>query len=817
MIIANVKSRCALATLPILAGLLIQAAGVQAAGTAPVKQVVTSYFGWEVDKTTEGRVCTVESGHECQAGRPSSKPGGFEYSESVAGGGPNGNIYVADRGNRRVQELEPGGTFVLMFGRKVNKKGGGLCTKAEESECQGGEEGAAAGQFGSSMSVTVDPANGNLYVAETVISGGRFGSRVQEFTASGVFVREIGKEVNETAHLNNETANENLCPVKVGDKCKGPALREPGTPYEWGSVHGAFNFPSNNIANLLAVGGNKVLYVGDEKRVQEFETATGAWIGGQIPLPGTVKAIATDQTGDVYLTEGETSSIREFDPAGKEITTLHVPGGASILAIARDSAGRIAVSENASGTPRGSLYDIVGTILHLSTEFASRDSEHLAFDSKRDLYAAVSGGTSLDPAKHEVIAYKPVPVGELVIGASVCVPGSDIGTDATLDCTLNGEVDPWGVKETEVWFQWGRTPALGEETHPKQPTANTLSEGEEEPPVRVSAAITGVRPNEPLYDRLAGEDHNVKAPELLSSPTSEFTTPSVPPRVVGEPIVSFIKPSSAVMFGHLNPENTLTSYAFQSAPAAICKSFEESCTGILEAKALTSPVYSQIGVAQEVTGLQPSTRYRYRLSAINGKLEKAVNLPEGEGEFETAPARAVQAETGGANMMTTTSAVVYGSVNPDGQASTYTFEMGVYNGAATRYGILFSGPAGAGAEPVAEYLAVTGLQPGTTYAYRIAIHFGDGSMPGSSATGATRTFTTEGLPAVLVGPASLSMLSVPPIAFPKEPAKVTPKKLTRAQQLANALKACKKQRKKQRASCERTAHKKYPTNNKKKK
>ena len=79
-------------------------------------------------------------------------------------------------------------------------------------------------------SLTVDPESGNVYVSEVVygeISGNRsLGERVQEFTLDGQFVLEIGKEVNETAHKNGETVNENRCPVKAGDLCKGPEQRK---------------------------------------------------------------------------------------------------------------------------------------------------------------------------------------------------------------------------------------------------------------------------------------------------------------------------------------------------------------------------------------------------------------------------------------------------------------------------------------------------------------------------------------------------------------------------------------------------------------
>jgi hypothetical protein len=60
------------------------------AAEAPVKEVLKSRFGWEVDKTTKANVCTVSSGDECQPGAPSDQPGGFQYPVGVAVGTVSG-------------------------------------------------------------------------------------------------------------------------------------------------------------------------------------------------------------------------------------------------------------------------------------------------------------------------------------------------------------------------------------------------------------------------------------------------------------------------------------------------------------------------------------------------------------------------------------------------------------------------------------------------------------------------------------------------------------------------------------------------------
>jgi hypothetical protein len=216
------------------------------------------------------------------------------------------------------------------------------------------------------------------------------------------------------------------------------------------------------------------------------------------------------------------------------------------------------------------------------------------------------------------------------------------------------------------------------------------------------------------------------------------------------------------MFGELNLENANTEYFFEygACPALA------SCANVQSTPDEVSSVYGKIGATLEATGLQPDTVYRYRLCAEsenNAKTEKLVSIGP-EGAFTTASAPIVNAQTGPASAVGATSAVVSGAVSPDGQPATYTFELGVYNGASTQYGIVFSGSAGASTVLVEESHVLTGLQPGTTYAYRITIHSGYGES-----VGAPLTFTTEGLPAVLAVPAPLGQLPIPNIAFPSQP------------------------------------------------
>ena len=775
----------------------------------------------------------------------------FSRPESVAVA-PGGNIYVGDRSNNRVQELTPSGTFVLMFGREVNatkttavkSKGGtpsqaeieeeNVCTAASGETCKSGVEGSGAEQFAEPFSVAVDPGSGDVYVEEVALRN----HRVDKYTGQGRFVWMIGKEVDQTkteavkakggTPSPTEIEEENICTAASKDACQGGAETPPGS-----TGHRAFK--SLNLAgNLLAVGSapDRTLYVGDQGRVQEIEP-DGTW-KGEVSLAGIstnpeslVVALAVDEAGNVYLADRESAVahpdvIREFDQNGVEVNDGHYPLiveprqpglHVGIAGVALDSEGHLAVTAAEHGVdpvgPFGELFDSVSG--RLITEFTlPTNVTGITFNEAGDLYAPVG------KVPGEVIEYEPLPVAEVIATSLSCVAGEEHETDVTLACALEGEVNPWGVSETKVWFQWGRTETLSSETA-KQPV------GDGEVLVPVSSQLS-VRPGEgAFYFRLLGEDHNVRSPEKVFSDPVHFATPITAPRIAKVPSASFVSLSSVVLFDELNPENANTEYFFEYGREGALASCphgvrSESCAGVSTTPPGSSKAYGKIATTVSVTGLQPGASYEYRLSAISENTAKTEKLSamSGEGTFTTGSTPNQGAATGPAGAVGTTSAIVSGTVSPDGRPASYAFELGAYEGAQTRYGIVFSGTVGASGGAVEEAFALTGLQPDTTYAYRISIS--SGYVKGTSRTvyGQGMTFTTA---AVAAAPLAmpLALLPVPAIAFPKEPVRRPVKKLSRAQRLARALEACKHKPKSRRAACRRSAHKKYPVAKAKKK
>src|SRR6202167_2330821 len=725
-----------------------------------------------------------------------------------------GDVYIADKGHHRVQILSATGAFVAMFGREVDMNGGNICTAVSHDTCQAGVEGPAAGQLSSPDSVAVDQSSGDVWVSEYVFANGEYGLRVQEFTAEGVFVREIGREVNHTTK-GNVCSEEEV--EKDGVECGGPAQEVPGS-----KENGAFNFENNG--GLLAVGGTEdLLYVGDEGRVQEVD-ATGKWVG-EIPLasipaePGSrVQSLALDQeTSDVYLVYGAANVVQEVNAEGDVFASIPVSGKegreATVLALALDAAGRLAVaarvSEGIVNHRFGVVYDAASG--RLTSEFAiaipnGSSVNGVAFGGGGGLYVNVYNFLG----EGEVLAYTAQPIGELTVAPAVCAPGAVNDTSVSFACTLNGEVNPEGVAGTEALFEWGTTALLGQRTP-----------GEKVEAPRAVSAVVSVPPNATVHYQLAGTDQNALAPEGFSSEQASASTEPVPPTIAGIPRASFLSSSSAVLFGEVDPENTSTTYEFQYAlactPGGSCLPIGQAAD-MVATESVQSSQYGRVGTSVEVSGLAPGTTYRYQLAAKNEDGETALNETGGatlpEGTFTTAPAPAPSVSSGAAGGIGVSTATISGSVDPDGAPTSYSFELGVYEGASTQFGVVSSGSAGAGTVPVQETLGLSGLQPDGTYAFRVAIRSGYIDNSERTLHSAPVVFTTGGLPSVLALPAIPGLLPIPAIAFPTEAPGVSTtitKTLTRAQKLAAALKTCKKdyKAKSKRAKCEKTAHKAY--------
>ncbi len=190
-----------------------------------------------------------------------------------------------------------------------------------------------------------------------------------------------------------------------------------------------------------------------------------------------------------------------------------------------------------------------------------------------------------------------------------------------------------------------------------------------------------------------------------------------------------ITETEATLKGTINPSGQATSYFFQyGTTATYGTDTTEQSAG---ADGTGHAVSASIGA------LTPGVLYHYRLVATFASGQSSIQ--GADRTFTTlTPAGAPTATTGQASAITETGATIAGTVNPGGQATTYSFQYGL----TTAYGL--STPelsAGADRSAHAVMAPLTELAPGTIYHYELIAHNTSGP-----AAGVDHTFTTASPP-----------------------------------------------------------------------
>ncbi len=250
----------------------------------------------------------------------------------------DGNIYVADSQNHRVQMLSPEGSFLREWG----------------------VEGSAPGQFKEPWGVAISP-EGAVYVADT------WNHRVQVFDAQGEFQDTWG------------TFNEVSSPMGSGDSLYGPrdvVFDDEGYLYltDTGNKRVVKYDQAGNMINAvggagagpgqfqepvgLAFDADGMLYVADtwNQRIQVFtkdlefvrEWPVNAWLGMSVV---NKPYLAADGEGRIYATDPEGYRVIQFDRQGEvqrvwgqlgsDLSAMNLPTG-----IAVDAQGRVLVTDS---------------------------------------------------------------------------------------------------------------------------------------------------------------------------------------------------------------------------------------------------------------------------------------------------------------------------------------------------------------------------------------------------------------------------------------------------------------------------------------
>src|SRR5437763_7829381 len=205
--------------------------------------------------------------------------------------------------------------------------------------------------------------------------------------------------------------------------------------------------------------------------------------------------------------------------------------------------------------------------------------------------------------------------------------------------------------------------------------------------------------------------------------------------------VKAVTATSATLTGTVNPEGEATTYYFQYGTSTAYGSTTPSPAANAGSGTMN------VNVSAAAGSLTPNITYHYRLVATNA----SGTSTGADHTFKTNAAppipRAPAVSTGGVKAVTATSATLTGTVNPEGEATTYYFQYGT----STAYGSTTPSPAanaGSGTMNVNVSAAAGSLTPNITYHYRLVATNASGTS-----TGADHTFKTTAAAATPRAPA----------------------------------------------------------------
>lgn len=203
----------------------------------------------------------------------------------------------------------------------------------------------------------------------------------------------------------------------------------------------------------------------------------------------------------------------------------------------------------------------------------------------------------------------------------------------------------------------------------------------------------------------------------------KYGAPGLAPTVTTNPATS-VTSDSAQLNGTVNPNGKSTTYYF-----------EYGTTKSYGSHTVTSNAGSgtnNVSVSATITGLSPNTIYHYRIVATNNG---GTSYGRDRTFHTSASALPPAVTTDSATSVTSDSATLIGTVNPNGETTTYCFE---YWATGTYRLRTATNSAGSGTSEVSVSATITGLKPNITYHYwLVAINSGGTSY------GSVQAFTTE--------------------------------------------------------------------------
>ena len=484
------------------------------------------------------------------------------------------------------------------------------------------------------------------------------------------------------------------------------------------------------------------IYVANGSHAIHVYSAAGAELG-ELPQGGETCGAATDPSGNFYAGV-YASTVNKYVPDANPPSTANKTSGTvehEICNVAADGLGNV-YAANYTGAGLYKLEGISDTTPTLidpvaSTMAIAPGSNDLYADHGNEVFQYDSSGTPIGSFGNGNISesrgvavnsgaskiYVGTPAKVRVFGSATTVPDAiaeapDPITKTT--ATLHGTVGAAGGPDATCVFQYTSQAAFSEHGFegaseaPCNPAGPFSGAGT----TPVSATATGLSSeHEYRFRLLATSSNGSNGGSALS-----FKTPGAV-NVLTDPATN-VTSSGARLNGTVNPEGIeleectfeyrSASGSFESAPCA-------------ESPAAIGSGNTPVAVHLDLTGLTGGTEYQFRLV---GKSELGTNHGVDESFKAKGPAVGAKVSVSG---VSDTSATFHATVNPNGADTSFVFEYVTQadfesNGFAGAASVPAGGEdIGAGTADVEVSATAEGLEPRSTYRFRVAATSADGT------------------------------------------------------------------------------------------
>jgi hypothetical protein len=547
-----------------------------------------------------------------------------EAGSGVAVDAATHDVYVADPGNRRIDEFTADGAFIRAWGWGVATGAASLevCT----SSCRPALSGSGPGEFEVPSFVVVDnssgPSKGDVYVGDTA------DQLVTKFDAEGGLVSGWGN--------NGENAKKERT--------------EPN-----GQLNGSPTETFNGSAFLetiagIAVDGSGHLWVHDTRQIMFEFNQEGHWLATCNPGAAGVQphGIAVDDACTEHCgldIMGPAAQVIRMTEACQPEPPKTEEGWKGSFLVGQAGANPERVSGLAVDSATGDLFDDRSGTKVEDIPADCRPSGSGCEPSQIFGEELASGGVgpppplagatgvAVDPGSG--IVYVANAATNQVVAFAVSIGANALAATGVTAHTavLRGAVEPDGAELSRCRFEYGKLEpgktTVYAASVPCQPSLSVIGHGSE--PVPVSAEIKGLAGGTAYQYRLNAKNANGT---IQSAGETLLTTTTA---VVTEIAATGVTAGSAVLTAKINPEGMAARYHFEYG---ICKPATSCYSSAFEASEPETDVEIPAGstavpVSQQIEGLLAGNTYHVRITVTDANNE--ATEPKPETTFEVAP------------------------------------------------------------------------------------------------------------------------------------------------------------------------------------